>query len=247
MWLRKFVTGRVININSLRSAFISYWWNKLNSNEKEILVAMKRLKKIDEEARKRLLQEKDKSLSSNNKKNKSLKMGSIIGKQKPNTLEAKPKIKMYCVVITTNGTQCSKYQVEGCNKMCKQHFENSKKDVVMKETKPVIKKTSKSEDPRPMIIENEEKSKPKKKEPIPAAIKTLVWNKWMGEKVAEGGCYACRVTSISMRHHHCGHVVSEKNGGKCTIDNLRPVCANCNLSMGTLNMNEYIEKFGLHK
>jgi hypothetical protein len=231
-------------------------------DEKEILLAMKRLKKIDEEARKRLLQEKDKSFSSKKpqslslkkdmgfslKKEKPVKMGSNIGKPLQISI---PKIKMYCVVITTNGTQCSKYQVEGCSKMCKQHFDNSRKDVVMKENKTGTKKAVKSEDPKPqtssMDIEKEEKAKPKKKETIPAAIKTLVWNKWMGEKVAEGGCYACRVTSISMRHFHCGHVVSEKHGGKTTIDNLRPVCANCNLSMGTLNMNEYIEKFGLHK
>ena len=37
-WMRRFVSGRYININSLRSAFISYWWNKMNSNEKDILV-----------------------------------------------------------------------------------------------------------------------------------------------------------------------------------------------------------------
>jgi hypothetical protein len=49
MWLRKFVTGRVININSLRSAFISYWWNKLNSNEKEILVVRMRTSKREAE------------------------------------------------------------------------------------------------------------------------------------------------------------------------------------------------------
>jgi hypothetical protein len=45
MWLRKFVTGRVININSLRRVFLSYWWNKLNSNEKEILVVRMRTSK----------------------------------------------------------------------------------------------------------------------------------------------------------------------------------------------------------
>jgi hypothetical protein len=43
------VTGRVININSLRSAFISYWWNKLNSNEKEILVVRMRTSKREAE------------------------------------------------------------------------------------------------------------------------------------------------------------------------------------------------------
>jgi hypothetical protein len=219
-------------------------------DEKEIEIAMKRLKKIDEEARKRLLQEKEKTVSLKKNKRLPIKMGSVIGKntQKQNIV---PKIKMYCIVIKANGVQCSKYQVEGCSKMCKQHFENSRKDVVMKENKPIKKKAVKSEDPKPqtssMDIEKEEKSKTKKKEPIPAAIKTLVWNKWMGEKVAEGGCYACRVTSISMRHYVAGHVISEKHGGKCTIDNLRPICQPCNLSMSTMNMNEYIEKFGLHK
>jgi len=48
-WLRKFVSGRVININSLRSAFISYWWYKLNSNEKEILVMRMRTSKREAE------------------------------------------------------------------------------------------------------------------------------------------------------------------------------------------------------
>jgi hypothetical protein len=115
----------------------------------------------------------------------------------------------------------------------------------------------KSQAPKPAIINaippplplRAEIVKPpkKKKEAIPAAVKTLVWNKWVGEKEAETGCFCCRVTTISMRHFHCGHVVSEKHGGKCTIDNMRPICANCNLSMGSMNMNEYIEKFGLHK
>ncbi len=233
-------------------------------DEKEILLAMKRLKKIDEEARKRLLQEKDKSFSSKKpqglslnkdmglslKKEKPVKMGSIIGKpiNKPSVV---PKIKMYCIVITTNGTQCSKYQVEGCNKMCKQHFDNSRKDVVMKENKTGTKKVTKSEDPKPqsssMDIEKEEKAKPKKKESIPAAIKTLVWNKYIGEKVAEAKCMCCRVTTISMRHHHCSHVLSEKYGGSVTVDNLRPTCANCNLSMGTMSMADFISKYGLHK
>jgi hypothetical protein len=43
------VSGRVININSLRSAFISYWWYKLNSNEKEILVMRMRTSKREAE------------------------------------------------------------------------------------------------------------------------------------------------------------------------------------------------------
>ena len=48
-WMRKFVSGRYININSLRSAFISYWWNKLNSNEKDIVIVRMRTSKREAE------------------------------------------------------------------------------------------------------------------------------------------------------------------------------------------------------
>jgi 5-methylcytosine-specific restriction endonuclease McrA len=93
----------------------------------------------------------------------------------------------------------------------------------------------------------EKETKPKKKEAIPAAIKTLVWNKYVGDKVAEAKCMCCRVTTISMRHFHCGHILSEKYGGGTTVDNMRPICANCNLSMNTMNMADFISKYGLHK
>jgi len=42
---------------------------------------------------------------------------------------------------------------------------------------------------------------------------------------------------------HCGHIVSHANGGSMHIDNLRPICASCNLSMGTQNMNEFRQQF----
>lgn len=45
---------------------------------------------------------------------------------------------------------------------------------------------------------------------------------------------------------HCGHVISEKNNGEITVDNLRPICQNCNSSMGTTDMDEFISKYKLH-
>ena len=44
---------------------------------------------------------------------------------------------------------------------------------------------------------------------------------------------------ISQMNFICGHVVSEFNGGKITIENLRPICVSCNLSMGTMDMNKF--------
>lgn len=39
---------------------------------------------------------------------------------------------------------------------------------------------------------------------------------------------------------HAGHIISECNGGKTEINNLRPICKDCNLSMGKKNWNDYI-------
>jgi hypothetical protein len=32
-------------------------------------------------------------------------------------------------------------------------------------------------------------------------------------------------------------------GGQTNVKNLRPICAQCNLSMGSMNMNEFKKKF----
>lgn len=44
---------------------------------------------------------------------------------------------------------------------------------------------------------------------------------------------------------HCGHVISEFNGGELRPSNLKPICQLCNSSMGTMNMDEFIETYYL--
>jgi hypothetical protein len=85
--------------------------------------------------------------------------------------------------------------------------------------------------------------KPKKKS-IPKVVKDLSWNKWVGEDVARTKCLCCGVNEIKMSSFHCGHVVAEANGGTTTVDNLRPICAACNTSMGTENLNDFKAKCG---
>lgn len=79
-----------------------------------------------------------------------------------------------------------------------------------------------------------------KKRSIPAALKRKVWYTYIGEAQGNGRCHCCQITMIHQLSFHCGHVVSEKNGGEMTVRNLRPICQNCNSSMGTMNMNEFI-------
>lgn len=79
-----------------------------------------------------------------------------------------------------------------------------------------------------------------KKRSIPAALKRKVWYTYIGEEHGNGRCYCCQTSIIHQLSFHCGHVLSEKNGGELTLQNLRPICQNCNSSMGTMNMNEFI-------
>ena len=83
----------------------------------------------------------------------------------------------------------------------------------------------------------------KKKKAIPKHVKTIVWDTYIGADKAIAACCCCLFTEISIRNFHCGHVVSEANGGDLTIQNLRPICAPCNLSMGRRNMNEFTNEF----
>lgn len=78
---------------------------------------------------------------------------------------------------------------------------------------------------------------------IPKHIKTLVWNKYIGSEVAISKCMSCREVRIENTSFHCGHVIAESKGGNMTINNLRPICAHCNLSMGTKSMNEFTKEF----
>lgn len=82
------------------------------------------------------------------------------------------------------------------------------------------------------------------KRQIPQAVRNAVWLKYMGE-VHNGKCYCCKFETISKGVFECGHVISDKNGGKITLDNLRPICSLCNRSMGTRDMNDFIKEYGL--
>jgi len=82
--------------------------------------------------------------------------------------------------------------------------------------------------------------KAEKKKSIPSAIKKLVWNKNIGEEIGKSKCYCCKSTDITQTSFHCGHVVAESKGGKTIVSNLKPICQNCNSSMGTKDMNEFM-------
>ena len=88
---------------------------------------------------------------------------------------------------------------------------------------------------------NTETKTKKKKKPISSTMKRLVWNTNIGEEKGKSKCLCCKSTEISMMSFHCGHIIAESNGGKTIVSNLKPICQNCNSSMGAINMYEFMK------
>ena len=88
---------------------------------------------------------------------------------------------------------------------------------------------------KPCIKEKEKKKK------ISAAMKKLVWNTNIGEEIGKSKCMCCQSTDITQMSFNCGHIVAEAKGGATIVSNLKPICQNCNSSMGTNNMNEFMK------
>ena len=84
-----------------------------------------------------------------------------------------------------------------------------------------------------------------KKKSIPLVLKRRLWDKYFGEKNGIAMCPCCKMTQISTFSFHCGHIVSERNGGALILDNLIPICQSCNSSMGTKSYNEFCESIGI--
>lgn len=73
---------------------------------------------------------------------------------------------------------------------------------------------------------------PFRKRRIPRALKETLWLKSCG-KVFETKCHTpwC-LNKINVYDFHSGHRIPESKGGPLTLENLVPLCARCNLSMG---------------
>ena len=84
-----------------------------------------------------------------------------------------------------------------------------------------------------------------KRRSIPAALRKKVWEKHVGQST-QTKCFCCLQNTITTftkcNTFHAGHIISHKNGGKTTIDNLLPICRNCNINMGSENWDDYVQQ-----
>ena len=77
---------------------------------------------------------------------------------------------------------------------------------------------------------------------VPQSLKKLLWNKHFGSENGHGACYVCSDKICSL-NFEAGHVRAAIEGGSTKIDNLKPICACCNKSMGVGNMEVYKQRY----
>ena len=70
------------------------------------------------------------------------------------------------------------------------------------------------------------------KETIPKRVRELVWTTHNGETFTHKCFVSWCDNNINVFNFQVGHDIPESKGGTLHIDNLKPICGNCNLSMG---------------
>ena len=112
--------------------------------------------------------------------------------------------------------------------------------------KAIKPKEIKPKEPKAPKEKNDDIKTDKSKK-IPSAVRKIVWNTYIGKDNTTGKCLVCSSEDISHTNFECGHVKSRVNGGDVTVDNLRPICGNCNKSIGGNDMDEFMDKYKIKK
>ena len=77
---------------------------------------------------------------------------------------------------------------------------------------------------------------------IPQSVRVSVWDREFGAHARVGKCTVCR-RPIDLFSFQAGHIVSQAAGGSDALNNLTPLCAACNQSMGAENLNEFRARY----
>jgi 5-methylcytosine-specific restriction endonuclease McrA len=67
---------------------------------------------------------------------------------------------------------------------------------------------------------------------FPKALREQVWLTYIGKKFEHKCLVGWCENKITPFNFEVGHNIPESKGGTTDIDNLRPICGNCNRSMG---------------
>jgi 5-methylcytosine-specific restriction endonuclease McrA len=72
---------------------------------------------------------------------------------------------------------------------------------------------------------------------IDDSLRDKVWEKRNG-KLKDGMCFCCQ-KNLNFKRFECGHIIAYSEGGRTELDNLEPICKNCNVKSQARNLLEY--------
>lgn len=104
-----------------------------------------------------------------------------------------------------------------------------------------IKKKGDSQEFRINSFEEDYERNNGQRKSIPKGVKIDLWKKHFGEEY-EGECFVCG-KRIDTHNFEAGHINPVAKGGTDKISNLKPICKDCNRSMGTMNLYKYKKKY----
>ena len=83
-----------------------------------------------------------------------------------------------------------------------------------------------------------------KKKKIPKALREQVWINKMGKRFSGTCCISWCENDMSCFNFDCGHNIPESKGGPTNVENLIPICRNCNVGMGNrFTIEEWEKKY----
>ena len=83
---------------------------------------------------------------------------------------------------------------------------------------------------------------------VPSSLKHNVWIVNVGEKFKAKCAVRWCKNIITPFTFEAGHNIPSSKGGETTIDNLKPVCSNCNKSMGNqYTIDQFSDQFDSKK
>ena len=78
-------------------------------------------------------------------------------------------------------------------------------------------------------------TKPVKKEPFTEWFKNTIWRKTIGS-LEKTSCPVCSLNIISIDSFSAGHILPESKGGMMCLENIMPICSECNTHMGSRHL-----------
>jgi len=97
--------------------------------------------------------------------------------------------------------------------------------------------------PRQAIMQQQRYKHKKPRSTIPKSIREIVWYDFVKRPEPIVLCPCCRTTVLTPFNFEAGHIHSRKNGGSDLSINLLPICRLCNMSMSSMNWQDYIEQY----